>query len=124
MLLNTVFFRHLHSVPPHRFHPDLKLSEAQVLSLQAVHLPTALQDCIQTIVTAAGHSSVASALSRLRLYMLIDRLVLPHVPTHSYRNTLHSLSWQAAVTRYTAHIFRNETCTAVNVFLGFMNYAN
>uniref|UniRef100_A0A3Q1GHK3 Rotatin n=1 Tax=Acanthochromis polyacanthus TaxID=80966 RepID=A0A3Q1GHK3_9TELE len=82
------------------FHLDLKLSETQILSLQAVHLPTALQDCIQTIVTAAGHSSVASALSRLNLYLLFDRLALPHVPTHSCRGTLHSLSWQAAVTRF------------------------
>ncbi|XP_028288914.1 rotatin isoform X2 [Parambassis ranga] len=82
------------------FHPDLKLSEAQVLSLKAVHLPTALQDCIQAIVTAAGHSSVASALSRLSLYLLIDRLALPHAPTRSCRDTLHTLSWQAAVTRF------------------------
>uniref|UniRef100_A0AAQ5ZNA0 Rotatin N-terminal domain-containing protein n=1 Tax=Amphiprion ocellaris TaxID=80972 RepID=A0AAQ5ZNA0_AMPOC len=82
------------------FHPDLKLSETQILSLQAVHLPAALQDCIQTIVTAAGHGSVASALSRLNLYLLFDRLALPHIPTHSCRGTLHSLSWQAAVTRF------------------------
>ncbi|KAM9337415.1 rotatin [Symphorus nematophorus] len=82
------------------FHPDLKLSEAQVLSLRAVHLSTALQDCIQAIVTAAGHSSVTSALSRLSLYLLIDRLALPHIPTHSCRDTFHSLSWQAAVTRF------------------------
>ncbi|XP_042366374.1 rotatin [Plectropomus leopardus] len=82
------------------FHPDLKLSDAQVLSLQAVHLPTALQDCIKAIVTAAGHSSVTSALSRLSLYLLIDRLALPHSPTHSCRDTLQSLSWQAAVTRF------------------------
>ncbi|XP_067342147.1 rotatin isoform X3 [Channa argus] len=82
------------------YHPDLKLSEAQVLSLRAVHLPTALQDCIQAIVTAAGHSSVTSALSRLSLYLLIDRLAVPHIPTHSCTDTLHSLSWQTAVTRF------------------------
>ncbi|XP_032359217.1 rotatin isoform X2 [Etheostoma spectabile] len=82
------------------FHPNLKLSEAQVLSLQAVHLPTALQDCIKAIVTAAGHSSVTSALSRLSLYLLIERLALPHIPAHSCRDTLRSLSWQAAVTRF------------------------
>ncbi|KAF0028152.1 hypothetical protein F2P81_019239 [Scophthalmus maximus] len=82
------------------FHPDLKLSEAQILSLQATHLPAALQDCIQAIVTAAAHSSVTSALSRLSLYLLIDRLSLPHIPTHSCRGTLHSLSWQAAVSRF------------------------
>ncbi|XP_056220936.1 rotatin [Seriola aureovittata] len=82
------------------FHPDLKLTEAQVLSLKAMHIPAALQDCIQAIVTAAGHSSVTSALSRLSLYLLIDRLALPHIPTHSCRGTLHSLSWQAAITRF------------------------
>uniref|UniRef100_A0A672JFT4 Rotatin n=1 Tax=Salarias fasciatus TaxID=181472 RepID=A0A672JFT4_SALFA len=82
------------------FHPDLTLSEAQVLSLQAVHLPTALHDCIQAIVTAAGHRSVASALSRLSFYLLIDRMALPHTPTHGCRGTLCSLSWQAAITRF------------------------
>uniref|UniRef100_A0A3Q2X1X5 Rotatin n=1 Tax=Haplochromis burtoni TaxID=8153 RepID=A0A3Q2X1X5_HAPBU len=82
------------------FHPDLKLSETQVLWLKAVHLPTALQDCIQAIVSASGHSSVASALSRLSIYLLIDRLAFPHIPTYRCRETLHSLSWQAAVTRF------------------------
>uniref|UniRef100_A0A671XHA6 Rotatin n=1 Tax=Sparus aurata TaxID=8175 RepID=A0A671XHA6_SPAAU len=82
------------------FHPDLKLSEAQVLTLQAAHLPAALQDCIRAIATAAGHSSVTSALSRLSLYLLIDRLAFPHIPTHSCRDTLSSLSWQAALTRF------------------------
>ncbi|XP_026147911.1 rotatin isoform X2 [Mastacembelus armatus] len=82
------------------FHPDLKLSEAQILSLQAVHLPTALQDCIQDIITAAEHSLVTSALSRLNFYLLIDRMALPHIPTHSCREILQSLSWQIAVTRF------------------------
>lgn len=101
ILISCIFF-------PHRFHPDLKLSEAQVLSLQALHLPTALQDCIQAIITAAGHISVTSALSRLSLYLLIDRLALPHIPTHSCRETLHSLSWQAAMTRYSAQNFNSR----------------
>ncbi|KAM3593832.1 uncharacterized protein V6R79_022713 [Siganus canaliculatus] len=82
------------------FHLDLKLSEAQILSLQALHLPDALQDCIQAIVTAAGHSSVTSALTRLSLYLLLDRLALPHTPTRSCRSNLHSLSWQVAVSRF------------------------
>ncbi|XP_028424991.1 rotatin isoform X1 [Perca flavescens] len=92
----------LHGTSTHatEFPPNLKLSEAQVLSLQAVHLPTALQDCIKAIVTAAGHSSVTSALCRLSLYLLIERLALPHIPTDRCRGTLHSLSWQAAVTRF------------------------
>lgn len=88
-----------------RFNADLKLSEAQAVSLRAMHLPTALQDCIQAIATAAGHSSVISALSRLNLYLLIDRAALPHVSTHSCRHILRLLSWHAAVTRYTINMF-------------------
>ncbi|KAK1885332.1 Rotatin, partial [Dissostichus eleginoides] len=41
------------------FHPDLKLSEAQGVSLRALHPPAALQDCLQSIVSAAGHRSAA-----------------------------------------------------------------
>lgn len=84
---------------PSRFHPDLQLSEAQVVWLRATHRPAALQDCIAAIVTAEGHLSVTSALSRLNLHVLVDRLALPHVPTYSCRKTLQSLSWQAAMTR-------------------------
>uniref|UniRef100_A0A1A7XBW8 Rotatin n=2 Tax=Iconisemion striatum TaxID=60296 RepID=A0A1A7XBW8_9TELE len=82
------------------FHLDLQLSESQLVSLQAAHLPSALQDCIRAIATAAGHRSVASALSRLSLYLLFDRLALPHVSPHSCRDILHSLSWQATLTRF------------------------
>lgn len=83
----------------HRFHPDLRLSEAQVVSLRVLHLPSALRDCIQAIMTAAGHVSVTSALSRLSLYLLIDRMALPHSATYSCRETLRSLNWQAAFAR-------------------------
>lgn len=83
-----------------QFHPDLKLSESQLLLLRAVHLPAALRDCIQAIGTAAGHKSVASALARLSLYLLFNRLTLPHTPTHSCRSILQSLSWQAALARF------------------------
>ncbi|KAK5850243.1 hypothetical protein PBY51_014509 [Eleginops maclovinus] len=82
------------------FHPDLKLSEAQIVWLQVVHPPAALQDCIHAIVSAAGHGSVTSALSRLGLHLLTERLALPHTRTHSCRDTLTSLGWQAAVTRF------------------------
>lgn len=84
---------------PSRFHPDLQLSEAQAVWLREAHRPAALQDCIAAIVTAEGHLSVTSALSRLNLHVLVDRLALPHVPTYSCRKTLQSLSWQAAMTR-------------------------
>nr|XP_057915387.1 rotatin isoform X2 [Doryrhamphus excisus] len=82
------------------FHPDLKLPEAQVASLRATHLPSALHDCVQAVVMAAGHSSVISALSRLNLYLMVDTLALPHSPTYGCRETLHSLGWQAAVSRF------------------------
>lgn len=86
--------------PFHRFNPDLKLSESQLLSVRVAHLPSALRDCVQAIATAAGHRSVASGLSGLSLYLLIDRLALPHVPTYNCRDTLQSLSWHTALARY------------------------
>ncbi|XP_014855672.1 PREDICTED: rotatin isoform X1 [Poecilia mexicana] len=82
------------------FHPDLKLSKSQLLLLRAAHPPAALRDCIQAIETAAGHKSVASALSRLSLYLLFNRLALPHVPTHSCRDILQLLGWQTVLTRF------------------------
>uniref|UniRef100_A0A8C7PKK7 Rotatin n=1 Tax=Oncorhynchus mykiss TaxID=8022 RepID=A0A8C7PKK7_ONCMY len=45
------------------------LEQHMVLSLRATHLPSSLQDCVQDIVMAAGHASVTSALSRLRLHL-------------------------------------------------------
>uniref|UniRef100_A0A3P9PF08 Rotatin n=1 Tax=Poecilia reticulata TaxID=8081 RepID=A0A3P9PF08_POERE len=83
-----------------RFHPDLKLSKSQLLLLRAAHPPAALRDCIHAIETAAGHKSVASALSRLSLYLLFNRLALPHVPTHSCRDILQLLGWQTVLTRF------------------------
>ncbi|XP_010889508.2 rotatin isoform X2 [Esox lucius] len=82
------------------FHSDLRLSETQVLSLRATHLPTGLRDCIKAIAMAAGHASVSSALSRLRLHLLIDKLALTSTHTHSCRDTLHSLPWQPAIARF------------------------
>ncbi|XP_012712810.2 rotatin isoform X1 [Fundulus heteroclitus] len=92
----------MHPVPADadQFHPDLKLSESQLSSLRAARLPAALRDCINAIVTAAGHKSVASALSRLNLYLLFNRLAFPHIPTHSCRVILQSLNWQAVLTRF------------------------
>ncbi|KAM6977649.1 rotatin [Aplochiton taeniatus] len=80
------------------FHSDLCLSKAQIVSLRAAHLPSGLQDCVQAIVMAAGHSSVTSALSRLRLYLLMDRLALTHSPF--CRDTLCTLTWQPAIARF------------------------
>uniref|UniRef100_A0A4W5JS60 Rotatin n=1 Tax=Hucho hucho TaxID=62062 RepID=A0A4W5JS60_9TELE len=82
------------------FHGDLSLSGSQVLSLRATHLPSGLQDCVQDIVMAAGHASVTSALSRLRLHLLIDRMAITGTHTHSCRDTLRSLTWQPAIARF------------------------
>uniref|UniRef100_A0A8C7PMN1 Rotatin n=1 Tax=Oncorhynchus mykiss TaxID=8022 RepID=A0A8C7PMN1_ONCMY len=82
------------------FHGDLSLSGSQVLSLRATHLPSSLQDCVQDIVMAAGHASVTSALSRLRLHLLIDRMAITGTHTHSCRDTLRSLTWQPAIARF------------------------
>ncbi|CAL8400192.1 unnamed protein product [Arctogadus glacialis] len=82
------------------FHPSLVLSEAQVLNARTSHLPTGLLDCVQDIVMAAGHGSVRSALGRLRLYLLIDRLAFARGQSHGCRKTLGSLSWQTAIARF------------------------
>ncbi|XP_057680380.1 rotatin isoform X1 [Corythoichthys intestinalis] len=82
------------------FHADLNISEAQVASLRATHLPSALQDCIQDVILAERHSSVIAALSRLNIYMMIDRLTFPHTATYKCRETLHSLNWKTAITRF------------------------
>ncbi|XP_042154909.1 rotatin isoform X1 [Oncorhynchus tshawytscha] len=82
------------------FHGDLSLSGSQVLSLRATHLPSSLQDCVQDIIMAAGHASVTSALSRLRLHLLIDRMAITGTHTHSCRDTLRSLTWQPAIARF------------------------
>ncbi|XP_068160422.1 rotatin isoform X2 [Antennarius striatus] len=98
--MDNLFESSANSAKAAEFHPDLKLSEAQVVLLQTVHLPFALQDCIQAIAMAAGHHSVTSGLSRLSLYLLIERLAFPHIPTYGCKVILHSISWQAAVTRF------------------------
>lgn len=82
------------------FHSDLKLCEWQVVMLRAMHCPTALRDCVQAIVTAAGHRSVTSGLCRLRLHLLLEKLALPHTPSHSCRDTMQSISWHAAMSRF------------------------
>ncbi|KAK7879371.1 hypothetical protein WMY93_030707 [Mugilogobius chulae] len=84
----------------HRFHTDLKLCASQVEILRTLHCPTALRDCVQAIITAVGHSSVSSAVSRLRLYLLMDKLAQPHAPTHSCRETMQCLNWHAAMSRF------------------------
>uniref|UniRef100_A0A3B3DE61 Rotatin n=1 Tax=Oryzias melastigma TaxID=30732 RepID=A0A3B3DE61_ORYME len=97
---NTAWHSGINNLLEKQFNPDLKLSESQLLSVRVAHLPSALQDCIQAIATAAGHRPVASSLSGLSLYLLIDRLVLPHVPTYNCRDTLQSLSWHVALSRF------------------------
>ncbi|XP_077480740.1 rotatin-like [Stigmatopora argus] len=82
------------------FHSDLNFSEAQLASLRATHLPSALQDCIQDVILAERHSSVIAALSRLNIYMMIDRLTIPHTATYKCQETLHSLNWQTAISRF------------------------
>uniref|UniRef100_A0A8C7KYU1 Rotatin n=1 Tax=Oncorhynchus kisutch TaxID=8019 RepID=A0A8C7KYU1_ONCKI len=76
------------------------LEQHMVLSLRATHLPSSLQDCVQDIIMAAGHASVTSALSRLRLHLLIDRMAITGTHTHSCRDTLRSLTWQPAIARF------------------------
>ncbi|KAJ0059545.1 hypothetical protein NL108_001905, partial [Boleophthalmus pectinirostris] len=98
--IDTLFEKSHGSGVHDEFPAELKLCASQVEVLRTMHYPTALRDCVQTITTAAGHASVSSALSRLRLYLLMDKLAQPHDPTHSCRYTMHCLSWHNAMSRF------------------------
>ncbi|KAI4902317.1 hypothetical protein NFI96_016186, partial [Prochilodus magdalenae] len=81
------------------FHVDLVLSEAQTVLLRVCDVKTGLQDCIEAVQTASSHSDVTSALTRMHLYFLTDRLALK--PTnHCSKRALQSLQWHPPVERF------------------------
>ncbi|XP_076868967.1 rotatin isoform X2 [Brachyhypopomus gauderio] len=81
------------------FHGDLLLSEPQAVLLRVSDVRTAFQDCLEAVGSASSHSEVTSALTRLHLILLTDRLALKPT-THCSKGTLQSLPWHAAVERF------------------------
>ncbi|XP_072544678.1 rotatin isoform X2 [Salminus brasiliensis] len=93
--------KHLRTSRSHtpEFHVDLMLSEAQAVLLPVCDIKTGLQDCIEAVQTAGSHSEVISALTRMHLYLLTDRLALKPT-THCSKNMLQSLCWHPALKRF------------------------
>uniref|UniRef100_A0AAR2KTY1 Rotatin N-terminal domain-containing protein n=1 Tax=Pygocentrus nattereri TaxID=42514 RepID=A0AAR2KTY1_PYGNA len=93
--------KHLRTSKSHapEFHADLVLTETQAVLLRVYDVKTGLQDCIEAVQTASSHSEVTSALTRMHLYLLTDRLALK-VTNNCSKNALQSLHWHTPVERF------------------------
>ncbi|KAL6462919.1 hypothetical protein MHYP_G00293410 [Metynnis hypsauchen] len=93
--------KHLRTSRSHtpEFHADLVLTETQAVLLRLCDVKTGLQDCIEAVQTASSHSEVTSALTRMHLYLLTDRLALK-VTNNCSKNALQSLHWHTPVERF------------------------
>nr|XP_055038257.1 rotatin isoform X4 [Misgurnus anguillicaudatus] len=81
------------------FHSDLVLSESLSVVLRISSIRSGLQDCIEAVEDASSHSAVTSAMTRMHLYLLADRLALKST-TQSNKSILQTLNWHAAVRRF------------------------
>ncbi|XP_067888445.1 rotatin isoform X3 [Heterodontus francisci] len=81
------------------FLENLKLSPVDIVVLKATHVTNGLQECLVSITQAVSHSVVSSALTRMRLYLLNDKLALKR-ETDSSISILHRLEWQTALGRF------------------------
>ncbi|MBN3295227.1 RTTN protein, partial [Amia calva] len=78
---------------------DLKMSPSQVVMLNVIHITSGIRDCLQCIHTAVSHSTVSSALARIRFYLLNDKLGLKQ-GADSTKNILSTLKWHSAIDRF------------------------
>ncbi|XP_008562647.1 PREDICTED: rotatin [Galeopterus variegatus] len=81
------------------FSDALKLSTEDILTLKTTHTASGLQDCLHSIVQAAGHREVRAAVTRMSFYLLNDRLSLKG-GTGPCGVTLKSLAWHTALNRF------------------------
>ncbi|KAG7488553.1 hypothetical protein MATL_G00035790 [Megalops atlanticus] len=81
------------------FLADLNLPAARGPLLKVTHISRGLQDCLDSIHSAASHGAVSSALTRMRFYLLTDRLALK-LGSDSCKAILKTLRWQPAVERF------------------------
>lgn len=75
------------------------LSPADKVVLKTSHTASGLQDSLLSITQADSHSAVNSALARMRLYLLNDKLALKQ-GTSSSISILRNLEWQTALGRF------------------------
>ncbi|NWV05447.1 RTTN protein, partial [Ptilonorhynchus violaceus] len=81
------------------FLDSLKLSSEDILILKITHTNYGLQDCLSSIIQAASHRDVRTALTRLSFYVLNDRLALK-CSSGPCGTTLKSFVWQKAINRF------------------------
>ncbi|KAI4555286.1 hypothetical protein MJG53_015987 [Ovis ammon polii x Ovis aries] len=81
------------------FLDTLKLSTEDTLTLKMTHTPSGLEDCLRSVVQAAGHRAVRAALTRMGFYLLNDRLSF-RGGTGPCGVALKSLSWHTALSRF------------------------
>ncbi|NWT00695.1 RTTN protein, partial [Mionectes macconnelli] len=81
------------------FLDSLKLSSEDILILKISHTNCGLQDCLNSIIQAASHRDVRTAVTRLSFYVLNDRLALK-CSSGSCGTTLKSFVWQKAINRF------------------------
>ncbi|RXM97154.1 Rotatin [Acipenser ruthenus] len=82
-----------------RFLDRLKLSPVESLMLKVTHVTTGLQNCLDTINSAVAHGTVSSVLTRMRFYLLSDKLSLKQGPDSS-KSMLKTLEWRSALSRF------------------------
>ncbi|NWQ69654.1 RTTN protein, partial [Neopipo cinnamomea] len=81
------------------FLDSLKLSSEDILILKISHTNYGLQDCLNSIIQAASHRDVRTAVTRLSFYVLNDRLALK-CSSGSCGITLKSFVWQKTINRF------------------------
>ncbi|XP_029110935.1 rotatin [Scleropages formosus] len=81
------------------FLDDLYLCAAQGVLLKVTDVHKGLQDCLHCIDNASSHNAVNLALTRMRFYLLTDRLALKPSGDSS-KAVLKTLKWRQAVERF------------------------
>ncbi|NXJ63774.1 RTTN protein, partial [Rostratula benghalensis] len=81
------------------FLDSLQLSSEDILILKITHTNCGLQDCLNSIVQAASHRDVRTALTRLSFYVLNDRLALK-CSSGTCGTTSKLFVWQKAINRF------------------------
>ncbi|XP_051879982.1 rotatin isoform X2 [Pristis pectinata] len=81
------------------FPEDMRLSPVDKVVLKASYVTSGLQDSLLSITQAVSHGAVNSALARMRLYLLNDKLALKQ-GTGSSISILHNLEWHTALGRF------------------------
>lgn len=81
-----------------RFLGALQLSTEDILTLKITYTASGLQDCLQSIVQAAGHRDVRAAITRMSFYLFNDKLSLKG-DVGPCGVTLKSLAWHTVLNR-------------------------